>query len=95
MKPVVLKFGGSSVATVDKIRSVAKLILEKKKAGHPVAVVLSAMGKTTNQLIEMADALSPSPNPRDMDLLLSTGEMVSIALMSLYLNAQEIGRAHV
>lgn len=88
MKPVVLKFGGSSVATVDKIRNVANLILEKKKAGHPVAVVLSAMGKTTNQLIEMADALSPSPNPRDMDLLLSTGEMVSIALMSLYLNAQ-------
>ncbi len=88
MKPVVLKFGGSSVATPEKIRNVAKLIIAKKRAGHPTAVVLSAMGKTTNQLIDLANQLSTEPDAREMDLLQSTGEMISISLMSIYLQSQ-------
>lgn len=88
MKPVVVKFGGSSVATPEKIKNVGDLILAKKESGNPVVVVLSAMGKTTNRLIELAGSIHPDPDAREMDVLLSTGEMISIALMTMYLKSK-------
>lgn len=84
-----MKFGGSSVATTDKIKDVARLIAKKRDMGHGVVVVVSAMGKTTNGLIELANQLTAEPSPREMDLLLSTGEMVSVSLLAMCL--QEMG----
>lgn len=79
-----MKFGGSSVATTDKIRDVAQVILNRKKTCDQVVVVLSAMGKTTDNMIRMAEELSKNPSPREMDLLMSTGEMISASLMAIH-----------
>ena len=79
-----MKFGGSSVATTDKIRDVAQVILNRKKACDQVVVVLSAMGKTTDNMIKMAEELSKNPSPRETDLLMSTGEMISASLMAIH-----------
>lgn len=86
MKRIVMKFGGSSVATADKIKDVAQVILNRKKTCDQVVVVLSAMGKTTDNMIEMAEELSRNPNPRETDLLISTGEIISASLMTIYFN---------
>lgn len=80
-----MKFGGSSVADIDKIRNVAERCIEKKNQGSQVVVVLSAMGKTTDGLIRMAQEITPAPSRREMDMLLSTGEQVSVALMTMTL----------
>src|SRR5690554_1568700 len=82
----VLKFGGSSVQSIEYMKKVAKVIIEKKKNYDELVVVLSAMGKTTNQLLGMAKEITKYPNKRDVDLLISTGEIVSIALLSIMLN---------
>ena len=82
-----MKFGGSSVATSEKMKKVSELILKRKSEYDDVVVVVSAMGKTTNNLIALANELSDEPNKRDMDMLLSTGEMVSASLISIYLNS--------
>lgn len=82
----VLKFGGSSVQNIEFMKRVAKTIIEKKNTYDEIVVVLSAMGKTTNQLIQMAKDVTKYPNKRDVDLLISTGEVVSIALLSIMLN---------
>jgi aspartate kinase len=87
---VIQKYGGSSVADVDKLKKVASMIAAVKKQGIDVVVVVSAMGKTTNQLIEMAKAISPNPPRREMDMLLSTGERTSMALLCIALQEQEI-----
>ncbi len=79
-----MKFGGSSVATIDKIKDVAQVILNRKRTCDQVLIVLSAMGKTTDNMIKMAEELSDNPSPREMDLLLSTGEMISASLMSIH-----------
>ena len=81
----VMKFGGSSVADLEKIRNVAKRCIEKKNQGSQVVVVLSAMGKTTDGLIQMAKEITPNPSRREMDMLLSTGEQVSVSLMTMTL----------
>lgn len=81
----VMKFGGSSVADLEKIRNVAERCIEKKNQGSQVVVVLSAMGKTTDSLIRMAQEITPNPSRREMDMLLSTGEQVSVALMTMTL----------
>lgn len=81
----VMKFGGSSVADLEKIRNVAKRCIEKKNQGSQVVVVLSAMGKTTDGLIQMAEEITPNPSRREMDMLLSTGEQVSVSLMTMTL----------
>lgn len=81
----VMKFGGSSVADLEKIRNVAKRCIEKKNQGSQVVVVLSAMGKTTDRLIQMAKEITPNPSRREMDMLLSTGEQVSVSLMTMTL----------
>ncbi len=89
MARYVMKFGGSSVATLDHIRRVAEVVARTRRAGHEVIVVLSAMGDTTDELLAKAHALSSRPNPRELDMLLSSGEQVSVALMAMAL--RELG----
>ncbi|MHB1685998.1 MAG: aspartate kinase [Ignavibacteriaceae bacterium] len=83
---IVQKYGGSSVADVDKIKSIAKKIHEVKKSGDDVVVVVSAMGKTTDSLIELAKSISSTPQKREMDMLLSTGERITMSLLCIALN---------
>lgn len=85
---IVQKFGGSSVANADKIKNVAKRIIEYKEAGHQVVTVVSAMGDSTDELIELARQINTDPSPREMDMLLATGEQVSIALLAMAIEAQ-------
>ena len=87
-KLIVQKFGGTSVADTDKIKNVAKAVLKEKSLGNDVVVVVSAMGHTTDYLIKMAHEISQTPSPREMDVLMSTGECVSIALLSMAIQAQ-------
>ncbi len=86
MTCIVQKFGGSSLSDVDKIMKVARLIAQVKEQGTDVAAVVSAMGKTTNQLVEMARSMSPKPSRREMDMLLSTGERITMSLLCIALN---------
>ena len=81
-----MKFGGSSVADAEKIRTVARRIAAAREQGDDVVAVLSAMGTTTDGLVSLADELSSAPAPREMDMLLSTGERVSCALMAMALH---------
>ena len=83
---VVQKYGGSSVATVEKITNIAKRVIERKKAGDSMIVVVSAMGKTTDGLIGLAKSISDKPNKRELDALVATGEMVSSSLLSMAIN---------
>ena len=87
-KIIVQKFGGTSVADTEKIKNVAKTVIKEKNNGNDVVVVVSAMGHTTDYLVKMAKDLSPSPSGREMDMLLSTGEGVSIALLAMAIQAQ-------
>ena len=80
---VVMKFGGSSVADLEKIRNVAERCIKKRKEGNQVVVVLSAMGKTTDGLLAQAGEISKMPSRREMDMLLATGEQVSVSLMAM------------
>ncbi|MCB1160016.1 MAG: aspartate kinase, partial [Leptospiraceae bacterium] len=84
---VVQKFGGTSVGTPERIQNVAKRIKSYYEKGDSVVVVVSAMGKTTDQLIELSKQVNQSPNKREMDVLLSTGEQVSIAMLAMALEA--------
>lgn len=84
---IVKKFGGSSVADKERIFNVAKRCIEDYEAGNDVVVVLSAMGKTTDRLIEMAKDINPKGSKREMDMLLATGEQTSVALMSMAIQA--------
>ncbi len=86
MDLIVQKYGGSSVADAEKIMKIAEIVAAVKKQGYNVVVVVSAMGKTTNQLIEMANKISKNPPRREMDMLLSTGERVSMAVLCIALN---------
>lgn len=83
MSLIVQKFGGSSVATADKVRNVARIVTETYRRGHSVVVVLSAQGDTTDDLIEKAQEINPEASRREMDMLLSTGEQISIALCAM------------
>lgn len=87
MALVVQKFGGSSVGNPEKIRHVARIIADTFDQGNKVAVVVSAMGDTTDDLVALANQLSENPQGREMDALLGTGEMVSCALVAMTLNA--------
>lgn len=82
---VVLKFGGSSVATTDKMKEVAQLILRRKEEYSRVVVVVSAMGDTTDNLLSMASRLATKADSREVDVLLSSGELVSASLLALHL----------
>ncbi len=85
-KGFVMKYGGSSVATTEKIQEVASRIIKRRKIDNNLVVVVSAMGKTTNKLISMAKNISQNPSRREMDTLLSTGEQITISLLSMALN---------
>lgn len=86
MKIVVQKFGGTSVDGPERIRNVARWVVERKKEGYNVCVVVSAPGDMTDRLIDMAYQISSNPPPREMDMLLSTGERISIALLCMALH---------
>jgi len=86
-RPIVVhKYGGSSVADLAKIRLVARRIADTVASGYRVCAVVSAMGKTTDGLLKQAKELSPNPNPRELDMLLSTGERVSVSLLAIALS---------
>jgi len=87
MSLVVQKYGGSSVGDTDRIRRVAERIVRSKEAGHDVVVVVSAMGDTTDDLLAKAQELTPLPEPREMDLLLTAGERISMSLLAIAVNA--------
>src|SRR5919204_486600 len=83
---IVQKYGGSSLATAERIRAAARRVARSAATGKPVVVVVSAMGDTTDELIELAYQVAPRPDDREMDLLLSTGETVSATLMAMALH---------
>ena len=85
MSVIVQKYGGSSLADEEKIKAVAERIKKAREKECKVAVIVSAMGDTTDELIEMADRITSEPDPREMDMLLNTGEQISIALLSMAL----------
>lgn len=90
MALIVQKYGGTSVGSVERIQAVAQRVHQAAKAGHSLVIVVSAMGKTTDGLVKLAHGISANPSRREMDMLLSTGEQVSIALLSMAL--QELGQ---
>jgi aspartate kinase len=90
MALIVQKYGGTSVGSVERIQAVAQRVMKTAQAGHSLVVVVSAMGKTTDGLVKLAHEISTNPSRREMDMLLSTGEQVSIALLSMAL--QELGQ---
>jgi aspartate kinase len=90
MALIVQKYGGTSVGSVERIQAVAQRVIKTVKAGNALVVVVSAMGKTTDGLVKLAHEISATPNRREMDMLLSTGEQISIALLSMAL--QEMGQ---
>jgi aspartate kinase len=83
---VVMKFGGTSVADAERIKRAARRIVDRRQMGARVVAVLSARGKTTDELIEMAEEVSDTPDPREMDMLLSSGERISCALCAMAIN---------
>ncbi|MBE9192561.1 aspartate kinase [Gloeocapsopsis crepidinum LEGE 06123] len=93
MALIVQKYGGTSVGSVERIQAVAQRVMQTVQAGNSLVVVVSAMGKTTDGLVKLANAISSNPCRREMDMLLSTGEQVSIALLSMAL--QEFGQPAV
>ena len=83
MSLIVQKFGGSSVADAESIKRVAKRIVETRRAGNDVVVAVSAMGDTTDELLDLAHQVTPMPEPRELDMLLSSGERISMALLAM------------
>jgi aspartate kinase len=88
MALIVQKYGGTSVGSLERIGAVAEKVMAARAAGHSVVVVVSAMSGETNRLLDMARAIDPSPNPRELDVLLSTGEQVTIALLAIVLESR-------
>jgi len=86
---IVQKFGGTSVGNIEKIKKIAKRIKKSKNGNNKLVIVVSAMGSTTNALVSKAKKISSQPSPRELDMLLSTGEQISISLLTIALN--EIG----
>lgn len=87
---IVKKFGGSSVANKERIFNVANRCVEDYKAGHDVVVVLSAMGDTTDELIALAQDINPNPKKRELDMLMATGEQVSVSLMAMAMQSMDV-----
>lgn len=90
MAIIVQKYGGSSVANADRIKNVARRVIKSKKAGNQIVVVVSAMGDMTDDLITLSEQLTKNPSDREMDMLLSTGEQVSVALLAMAI--EEMGQ---
>ena len=83
MPIIVQKYGGSSMADVSRIRKVAERVMQTRRDGHDVVVVVSAMGKTTDELLALAKQVSPNPSRRELDMLLTSGERIAMALLSM------------
>ena len=90
MTVIVKKFGGTSVSSIAKLKKIADNLANEISPKKNILVVLSAMGKSTDKLVEMSNQISKSPNPRDYDMLLSSGEQVSVSLLSMILNNLDI-----
>ena len=90
MSLIVQKYGGTSVATPERISAVADRIVATRAAGNDVVVVVSAMGKTTDELLELAAAVSPSPPARELDMLLTAGERITMALTAMAIQARDV-----
>jgi len=90
MALIVQKYGGTSVGSAERIRNVARRVAETREAGHAVVVVVSAMGKDTDELIALASDVTPNPYPREMDMLLTAGERISMALCAMALQDQGV-----
>ena len=86
---LVMKFGGAAVATPEHFAWIADLILERKKHFQRIAIVVSAMGNTTNELIALAKQINPNPPQREYDMLLTVGERISISLLAMALAAKQ------
>ena len=86
MALLIKKFGGTSVGDITKIKAIAQSIIQSKEAGNDIVVVVSAMGHSTDHLNKLAESISKNPNSRELDMLLSTGEQVTMALLSMSLN---------
>src|SRR5690606_20742720 len=93
MSLIVQKYGGSSVANVDRIKHVAKRIVKKKSEGNQLVVVVSAIGDTTDELIELAHEITRTPSEREMDMLLSTVEKITVSLRAITI--QKLGKKAV
>jgi aspartate kinase len=89
MALLVQKYGGTSMGDVERIQHVADKVIAARQQGHDVVVVVSAMGGETNRLIDLAHSIAEQPDPRELDVLLSTGEQVTIALLSMALQARD------
>lgn len=83
MPTVVQKYGGSSLSDAESIKRVARRITETRRAGNDVCVVVSAMGDTTDELLDLAQEVSPMPPPRELDMLMTAGERISMALVAM------------
>ncbi|MEA2010398.1 MAG: aspartate kinase [Actinomycetota bacterium] len=90
MALVVQKFGGTSLADADRIRKVASRVIETYRAGNSVVVVVSAMGKSTDELVDLATQIAETPHPREMDMLLTAGERISMALVAMAIEAHGV-----
>ena len=90
MPLVVQKFGGTSLADADRIRRVARRVVETHRLGNSVVVVVSAMGKSTDELVALATQISENPHPREMDMLLTAGERISMALVAMAIEAHDV-----
>jgi aspartate kinase len=87
---IVQKYGGSSVSDAESIKRVAKRIVETRKAGNEVVVAVSAMGDTTDELLDLAHEVTPLPDPRELDMLLTTGERISMALLAMAIKSMGV-----
>ena len=83
---IVQKFGGTSVADSEKIKNVARAVIKEKNNGNSVIVVVSAMGHTTDNLLKLSKEITSNPSTREMDMLLSTGEQISMSLLTMAIN---------
>ena len=88
MPTIVQKYGGTSVGSVERIQAVADRVVRAREEGNDVVVVVSAMGDTTDELLEMAHRIAPTPEPRELDMLLTSGERIAMSLLGIAINAR-------
>src|SRR5512134_2362197 len=88
MPIVVQKYGGTSVGDADKILRVADRVVRTREAGNDVVAVVSAMGETTDELVKLAASITPAPEPRELDMLLTAGERIAMSLLAIAVNAR-------
>ena len=88
MSIIVQKYGGTSVVDAERVQAVAGRVVQAREAGHDVVVVVSAMGETTDELLALANRITPTPEPRELDMLLTAGERIAMSVLAIALNAR-------